>query len=478
VEKGLVNKFPTGLKAQEGRRILSRLVQFHEDPKIIAGWVGLTGPLLHWLTPPRRRSLLALGAIGLALKVLVDPLKEVGQSHAWMEALTDIIPQLLVVFILLGFLWLSYRLALRFSSLPSFVRRNPQICLHAVFWMLLIVIWSISPEVGIWRMVLVGLAIMLPFFLWRLGYLLFAGQRGKVAGTRFRDHLMYLWPVYGGSNTPYGKGHEYLSRHEAKDEEALARAQLAGIRLLILAGLWFVSKEVMNGLVFGVDNSVRLALGGFTLGVPRLGPLVEKPEMASVGLAWVALYCELFINVLHRAVKGHVIIGVLRLFGFYIFRNTYKPLLAETVVGFWNRYYYYFKEILVDFFFYPTFARWFRKKPVIRLFAAVFMAAFIGNMYYHLIRMADTLAAGDLEAIWLSLHSRLFYCLLLSLGIFISMWREQRRTRQSRARGIVRRGLSIFGVWTFFAVIHIWNQKGPTTFFSLTHFFLGLIGLG
>ena len=46
----------------------------------------------------------------------------------------------------------------------------------------------------------------------------------------------------------------------------------------------------------------------------------------------------------------------------------------ETVVGFWNRYYYYFKEIMVDFFFFPTFVSWFRKRPVLRLFAAVFMA--------------------------------------------------------------------------------------------------------
>jgi len=25
-----------------------------------------------------------------------------------------------------------------------------------------------------------------------------------------------------------------------------------------------------------------------------------------------------------------------------MFRNTYKPLLAESIVEFWNRYYYYF----------------------------------------------------------------------------------------------------------------------------------------
>jgi hypothetical protein len=472
MEQDLTDQLDTGPKDNQRRAGLSRLVQFHEDPQIISVWLGLTGPVLKWLTPSRRRTLLAMGAIWVALK---RPLKEMMKTRAWSEGLPHVIGSILVVVILLGFLWVCYRSAWRFASLPSFVRRNPQLCLHAVFWILLIVLWNTPHKAGIWRIVLMGLAIQLPFFLWRVGYLLLSGKRGKVAGTRFRDHLMYFWPFYGGANTPYGKGLDYLSRHEAKDEEALARAQLAGIRLLILAALWRVSNEILKGLVFGANNSVHQALGGFTLGVPRLAQLLEHREMASIGLAWVSLYCELFKHVLDLAAKGHVIIGTLRLFGFNVFRNTYKPLLAETVVEFWNRYYYYFKEIMVDFFFFPTFVSWFRKRPVLRLFAAVLMAAFVGNMYYHLINRESELAHGDFHALWLQLHSRLFYCLLLSLGIFISMLREQRRTGPARSRGIVRRGPSIFGVWTFFAVINIWNQK--ESFVPLTKFFLGLLGL-
>ena len=461
----------TGPKGNQRRAGLSRLVQFHEDPQIISVWLGLTGPILKWLTPSRRRTFLAIGAVWVALR---SPLREIMKAHAWSSRLPHVIGSILVVVVLFGFLWVCYRCALKFASLPSFVRRNPQLCLHAAFWILLIVLWNTSTKAGIWRSVLVGFAFQFPFFLWRVGYLLLSGKRGKAAGTRFRDHLMYFWPVYGGTNTPYGKGLDYLSRHEAQDEAALARAQLAGIRLLMLAALWRVSKEIMKGLVFGADNSVQQALGGFTLGVPRLSQLLEHREMASIGLVWVSLYCELFKDVLDLAVKGHVIIGTLRLFGFQVFRNTYKPLLAETVVEFWNRYYYYFKEIMVDFFFFPTFVSWFRKRPVLRLFTAVFMAAFVGNMYYHLIKERE-LVHADFHALWLEWHSRLFYCLLLSLGIFISMLREQRRTGQPRARGIARRGPSIFGVWTFFAVINIWNQK--ESFVPLTKFFLGLLGL-
>jgi len=229
--------------------------------------------------------------------------------------------------------------------------------------------------------------------------------------------------------------------------------------------------------VFGADNYVRQALGGFTLNLPHVNSLVGQRETVSSGLAWTCLYWELIRDVLRHAIGGHEIIGIVRLCGFYVFRNTYKPLLSESVVEFWNRYYYYFKEVMVEFFFYPTFMGWFRKWPTLRLFAAVYMAAFVGNMYYHLIGKAEKLAYGDFQGLWLSLHTRLFYCFLLSAGIFISMLREQRRAGQPRARSILRQGLSIFGVWTFFAIINIWNQGASGSFIDVTKFFLGLLGL-
>jgi len=453
---------------------LHGLIQFHENTKIISLWLSLTGPLLRWLTPSRRRLLLAMGAVGIALK---QPVRELLKVGSWSEISPDVISSFLVVAIIFGLLWASYRTALKFSSLPSFLRSNPQLCLHALFWLLLIVLWNTSPDAGIWRIVLMGLAINLPYFLWRVGYLLMSGKRGKMAGSGFKDHLMYLWPSYGGSDTPYGKGLEYLSRNEANDEGALARAQLAGIRLLLLALVWKVVMAILDGLVFGTDNSVQQAMGGFTLGMPRLKELIGQSRNVSFGLAWASLYCELIMDVLKLAIRGHEIIGLVRIFGFYVFRNTYKPLLAETVVEFWNRYYYYFKEVMVDFFFYPTFMGWFRKWPMLRLFTAVFMAAFVGNMYYHVINKPERLAYGNFQNLWLSLNGRLFYCFLLSTGIFISMLRQQRRAGQPPARSILQQGLSIFGVWTFFAIINIWNQGASGSFFDATKFFLTLIGL-
>ena len=36
-------------------------------------------------------------------------------------------------------------------------------------------------------------------------------------------------------------------------------------------------------------------------------------------------------------------------------RNAHAPLSSRTIAEYWNRYYYDFKELLADMFFYPNF---------------------------------------------------------------------------------------------------------------------------
>ena len=119
-------------------------------------------------------------------------------------------------------------------------------------------------------------------------------------------------------------------------------------------------------------------------------------------------------------------------------------------------------------------------RPWLRTFLAIFAAAFVGNIYYHLIQQVDLLAIGDFADLWRVLHARIFYCFLLATGICISMLREQRRRGRSandRTR-VTRRIVRIAGVWTFYSVIHIWGVAGGTaTFGQRIHFFLSLLAL-
>lgn len=197
---------------------------------------------------------------------------------------------------------------------------------------------------------------------------------------------------------------------------------------------------------------------------------------------WLSLYLELIWETLSLAAKGHAWVGVIRLCGFNIFRNTYKPLLAQTILEFWNRYYYYFKELMMDCFFLPTYARYFRNWPRLRVIAAVFAAAFFGNMYYHLLQHKEPLVLGDWAKLWGLLGARLIYCALLTAGIAFSMQRQQRQRNQTPAPGAapatqLRRLRRIAGVWTFFALINFWNVIGPLTIAERTRLFFSLFGL-
>ena len=452
-------------------------LQFHEYPAAIAWWQSAMGRGLVWLTPPaRRRLLLSVAAVAVGTVTTLQTMarhKDLPVPHGTADLTLLVLAQF-------GLLALVFWAAARFSALPGILRRHPQWALHASYWSLLLLLSLTTPAAGGWRALVFGLAILYPMLLWRCGYLMMAGQHGRMQGTSARDHLFYLWPAYGGSDTPYGKGLGYLSQFEARTTPELARSQLAGFKLLLLAVLWRLVLTAFEGVVYGPGNGLTRALGGFTLGVPTLPSLLTQGGAAPVAASWASIYCALFEDVLRLAVKGHLIVGALRLFGFNVFRNTYKPLLAESVVEFWNRYFYYFKELLSTFFFMPAFTGYgkqLRRWPNLRLCAAVFAAAFVGNVYYHVIKESAALAQGWwLDVLWAQ-RSRMFYCLLLALGIFVSMLREQGRRGQAMTNGVARRWVRIFGVWTFFALISIWNADGGAPFMVRLGFAGGLLGL-
>jgi hypothetical protein len=448
-----------------------RIGSLHEDPAVVGRWLAWTRPLLTRLTPGRRRALLALGALYVVVKRPLREMVTVADPRG-VPAVTAA-----VVLLALAVALAVYVAARRFPGLPALVRAHPQISLHGLFWGLAALGWVGWLGPGAAGLTLSALVLVLPFLLWRLGYLLMSGQRGRLAGTGLTDHLLYLYPVYGGTNTPYGKGIDHLARHEARSEEALARSQLAGLKLLALAWIYERLGVAIARLVHG--EPAGSAYAAYGLGLPRLETLVPAGGDAPWLAAWAAVYLGLVTQVLALAVRGHEIVGVLRLFGFNVFRNTYKPLLAPSLVEFWNRYYYYFKELLVDFFFFPVYVRYFRGSPRLRMLAATLAAAGLGNLYYHLLQQDPFVLTGSWAALWPWLESRSVYCLVLALGIYVSMRREQQRRGATAAPpgGWAVQLRRIAGVWTFFGLLRVLDVPGGVPLAQRADFLLGLIGL-
>ncbi len=467
----------------------------HEHPKLVHFaataqgqfllWISATALLSQWdqvwwlspmlavflMRPVWRRDILCVGSIVFLYSTL-------GLQASWQGKLVNltIIAEVLLI------IYAVFRVAQEFQSCPGFFKRRPLVCLHVLLWPLLLLSWVLPSQLkGSYGELVAQLRWILPFLIWRLSYLLLSGKRNSLKGTGFRDHLWYCLPGFGGTNVPYGKGYDYLKAKRVDEKEAVARVQLAGIKLLVLSMAWYHLQVEMAAALYGKEGGlIGRLFEGSSLGFYRLGDAIASPSGYLLG-NWASLISELFYYTLGVAALGHLFIGCLRLFGYSVFRNTYKPLLAETVVEFWNRFYYYFKELLVEFFFYPVFASFFKGRPKLRMFAAVMSAAFVGNLYYHIMRDFGMYGkAGSLGAIELVLP-RLFYAFLLAVGVFISMQRQQKRRGAPVKTGVVREVLRIRNigmVWLFYSLIHIWNVDGVEhTILERGRFFLSLFGL-
>ena len=99
-------------------------------------------------------------------------------------------------------------------------------------------------------------------------------------------------------------------------------------------------------------------------------------------------------------------------------------------------------------------------------------------MYYHVLIQPEAAINLDFAGLWASWGVRLVYCFLLSLGIWLSMLRQQKLRQSGNAVSAPVRIRRIAGVWTFFSIIQIWNARSmEISFFERTDFFFSLFGL-
>jgi len=432
------------------------------------------------LFPYKRNLILSFGSFVVLYKILAQ--KEISLLGTYrMGGLPTIFTAIVLV---CGLLYLVYLAAKNYHRLPPVIQRNSQLSLHLCMWVCLIAASFIPRRQGFGAAALWITISCLPLLVWRCGYMLLAGKRGHVNNSRFYDHLFYLLPIYGGTNVPYGKGYDYLSQNASESPDAYVRAQLAGVKLLILSLAWKGAVAFINSTIYGdTQNTVTLLLNGYSLNIPRLDVLISSAPgiSTSILIAWISLFLELITRTLIIAIYGHLVIGCLRLFGFNVFRNTYKPLLAQTVVEFWNRFFYYYKELLVEFFFFPVYLRFFKKWPKLRLFTATMVAVFFGNIYFHVLNDRNEFIEVFIGATWRLYAPRIFFAFLLSMGIYVSLLRAKKYRETTRQANTLIAKLHtirrIAGVWLFYAIIRIWSLGPPhLTFLQRASFFLSLFG--
>ncbi|WP_063683090.1 hypothetical protein [Bradyrhizobium stylosanthis] len=476
----------TGLLVKPSWRLIP---QIDRDPNLVAGVQATRGRLLLWCTVVlltvlfwrigvdfsaaalavacayvgrHRRVLILLATVLLLYRsgFLID--RPFLERMAVTEGVADRIHQPLLEAVTLVVVLALFAGLLVLQGSASTALRRPTLSLLVAFLALLALtqapVMAGMPRVLLWSFLMTSQP-----YLWFLAY-------GLVDASKKRSpvwqRLSVFHPFWGSSLTPFGKGLAYLERFEAKTPEELAVTQLKGVKLAAWILVLAIVKICLGELVHGrlqlpmFDDNLLQYLAGHPL--PRL-------------VGWASLVSFFVEDLLGMTVFGGVIVATARLAGFRLLRNTWRPLESTTLADFWNRYYFYYKELLVDHFFYPTFIRCFRGHRRLRMFFATFMAACVGNLLFHFIR--DIHFVGDM-GLWRAVvgeQSHAFYTFVLAVSVGLS---QMRRAPQPASRGWLRRRLlPCLWVSTFFCLIHVFDapldrehtllQRGEFLFYLL-----------
>lgn len=297
------------------------------------------------------------------------------------------------------------------------------------------------PQVLLWGIVAVFLA-----FFWFLAFALME-QRSRTP-TPLLSQFASFYPFFGLTTVPWGKGSDNWRSLDAATAEELAVTQIKGLKLLAWAFFLTVVLWVFRRVVYG------------KLGITPLGAAFERFLQGNVApapsdlLSIIANFPE---QLLVMAIWGHAIVATARLAGLRLLRNTCRPLSSRTIAEFWNRYFYYFKEMLVNVYFYPTYLRCFKRHPRLRIAFATFMAAGVGNFFFHFLLDNRAIAEFGLLGALVRFQTYAFYCAVLVTGIVLSQLRTRRP--DASAGWLRARFLPVLGVMMFYCFLSFFD--GP-----------------
>jgi hypothetical protein len=329
----------------------------------------------------------------------------------------------------------------RIVALPLF--RRSTLCL-IVFFLTVVLVAQSPLAAGVPRVLLWSFLMTFLPYLWFLAYAL--ADVGSKQRPAFWQHLGVFHPFWGSTLTPFGKGLSYLQKFEAKTPEDLAVTQLKGLKLAAWTFLLAGGRNCFITLIHGY-----LELPSFDDTFLHCVAGAADPRY----ICWTSLLAYFAEDVLNMSVFGGAIIATARLAGFRLLRNTWRPLEATTLAEFWNRYYFYYKELLVDHFFYPAFLRYFRKHRRLRIFFATFSAACVGNLLFHFIRDIHFIADMGFWKAVAGEQSHAFYTFVLAMGVALS---QMRLGTAKVSKGWLRgRVLPCLWVVAFFCVLHIFD---------------------
>lgn len=318
---------------------------------------------------------------------------------------------------------------------------------------------------GLPRVVLWSVVVVLTPYVWFLPFAVM-DQRGKESSDPLLQ-MAVLRPFWSPTYLPFGKGTALLRKTLSKTPRDMAVTQIKAVKLLAWA----------NALA-QVGLLLTWVCGDY-LGVPAMQDAMDaflRGQPFGIAIGWSSIFLEVARYSLKIALWAGLFIGVARLAGYRLPRGSWRPLESRTLMDYFNRFHYYFKELLVDLFFMPTFFSVFRKHPRLRMFFATFMAAGVGNAVWHFLYNIRVVAEQGLLGAIESYTSYAFYSVVLATGISLSQVRANMGIRPpSSGWGRV---YSFLFVWSFVSCLHVFGDESRNhTLAERARFLFSLFGV-
>lgn len=212
-----------------------------------------------------------------------------------------------------------------------------------------------------------------------------------------------------------------------------------------------------------------------TLSLVDLNTTIKNSSQFSNIVLWKSLWWDLIKNTANFIFYGHSIMAVVYIMGIDAPLNTNKPWLAKNAIDFFQRYNYYYKELLFQIFFFPIF-RLLRRFPINwRVGLALFGSVGIGNfliLYSREIQLQ--IKNGWIQG--LSSYTHYFiYGAGLSLLLFPSLYYEL-TGRESVIKRIPN-GFRLFIFLFLFAIFRVFDEAIIGTLSQRLHFLGALVGI-
>ena len=295
-----------------------------------------------------------------------------------------------------------------------------------------------------WRLIGFTCVWALSAYVWYLAFALRDARSRPGSPVWFQ--LASFHPFFAGTWIPIGLGAANLRQREAGSAEELAVSQWKGLKLL--AWCWLMNQLAAAMVVW----RTRLGLPEFQA---LLHQILDGTVHYSRATCWASLLYSFFEGIVGALALGNLLVACARMGGFRLLQQTYKPLAARSVADYWNRISYYYKQAMVELFFFPCYLAGARLHPRLRQALAIFLAAGLGNILYHFRSVLPLMARlGVLQTLW-GMRTYACYCLILCSGLWLSQIRSAGRSGHLSA---TQRIFTLLRIVLFFSILNVFDE--------------------